>query len=223
MTFEENLMLSDERIAQFEDWLACMKPTDPRSTYTLMLAMDAVPELLAERERLAARLEAAELVCTLFGWMAVNNSEVGKAAGQAWSQWRKAHGSPDPSPEWDERIVQLAAERDRVRAETLERLRGRTPNEIVLESAGAGFLAPEVPLADEFAAHADEALVIAEQTLPAQAEALADDGFDQHLKDLHAASLAMIREMTDPAARLAEFKAQMDKSSVHAQPEGEVA
>jgi hypothetical protein len=76
---------------------------------------------------LLTRLKAAEDVCVLFGWTGVADSERGKATTQLWQRWvaivgsdytqRKAH--PDLN---DERITELAHERDEIRQRTLARI-----------------------------------------------------------------------------------------------------
>lgn len=76
-------------------------------------------------ERLEARLAAAETVCTIYGWCGnAEDSLKDKAATQAWMDWHNTYGSPKPSPEWRQRIAELAARRDAIRAKTLAAIRG---------------------------------------------------------------------------------------------------
>ena len=79
------------------------------------------------QERLA---RAAEQVCLMVGWTGVDNSERGKALTELWNAWyneyQLAGGSSAPSahPELsDERIRELAAQRDATVAATLARIR----------------------------------------------------------------------------------------------------
>lgn len=74
------------------------------------------------------RLVAAEKVCLLFGWTGVKGNTVrDKATTQAWIEWArlypKDYCDPPNHPDLnDEAIEALAAERDRIRAETLKGL-----------------------------------------------------------------------------------------------------
>lgn len=86
--------------------------------------MSEIPEEIRER------LEAAERVCVLFGWTsASHDSDRDKALHELWSEWVDLVGSaftgPDAHPELsDERITALARRRDRIREQTLARIRG---------------------------------------------------------------------------------------------------
>jgi hypothetical protein len=82
----------------------------------------AYPE---DREELLRRLEAAEQVCVLYGWIgSADDSPHDKACTQAWLDWHHAYGIDSSTPAWRSRIRELSAERDRVRTATLARIRG---------------------------------------------------------------------------------------------------
>jgi hypothetical protein len=75
-----------------------------------------------------ARLRAAEEVCLMYGWTgASHETERGKALYELWSHWVNVSGvsmSPADHPEMsDERIAELARQRDEIRARTLARIR----------------------------------------------------------------------------------------------------
>lgn len=81
---------------------------------------------LAELKR---RCAAAESVCILFGWApALITGERGAALTQAWQQWAGTveDSFTTPARQWRIRNVvgYLAAQRQAIRAATLERLRG---------------------------------------------------------------------------------------------------
>jgi hypothetical protein len=81
----------------------------------------AYPE---DRDELLRRLAAAEQVCVLYGWTGIrDDSDRTKATTQAWMQWQSQYGVGRPTPAWNARVAELAAERDRIRAHTLNRLR----------------------------------------------------------------------------------------------------
>jgi hypothetical protein len=80
-------------------------------------------------EALKTRLAAAEQVCVLFGWSPStsgrNASDAENAATQAWMDWTRTYpdGMPESqSPEWAQRIEDLAARRYSTREATLQRL-----------------------------------------------------------------------------------------------------
>lgn len=80
------------------------------------------------REELQVRLADAENVCVLFGWTGAHmDSERDKALHQLWSEWAKRYGvllSPGAHPELsDAYIARLAADRDRIRQLTLDKIR----------------------------------------------------------------------------------------------------
>jgi hypothetical protein len=79
------------------------------------------PEIPGE---IRARLEAAEMVCTLFSWTAYStDSPEGKALFQLWRRWLQVSGvSVDPAdhPELSHVVINdLAAEYDGKRTRTL--------------------------------------------------------------------------------------------------------
>ena len=77
-------------------------------------------------DQLRERLAVAETVCTIFGWTGTRtDGERDKAVSQAWQEWAIAYGSPKPTPEWDERVTELAAKRDEIRNRTLAAIRER--------------------------------------------------------------------------------------------------
>jgi hypothetical protein len=81
------------------------------------------------RDALEQRLRLAENACVMFGWTAgPDESPRAKAAHQVWSEWAHHVGGgytgPDEHPELSAAEADLAAERDRIRAETLVRIRG---------------------------------------------------------------------------------------------------
>lgn len=81
----------------------------------------AYPE---DQDELLRRLAAAEQVCVLYGWTAASDdTDRDKATTQAWMQWQSKYGVGGPTPAWNARVAELAAERDRIRAHTLRRIR----------------------------------------------------------------------------------------------------
>jgi hypothetical protein len=75
-----------------------------------------------------ARLRAAEEVCLMYGWTgACRDTDRDKALHELWSHWVNVSGasmSPADHPELsDERIAELARQRDETRARTLARIR----------------------------------------------------------------------------------------------------
>lgn len=77
------------------------------------------------------RLRLAENVCVMTGWTAPSgDTDRDKAAHQVWSMWAHHVGRPftDPAqhPQLDAAEAHLAAERDRIRQETLSRLTAPT-------------------------------------------------------------------------------------------------
>lgn len=83
-------------------------------------------------EALEERLKLAEIALTLHGWGAVTSqtTDLGKAALQAWLNWRRVVPTQEPrSPEWLDLIADYAAERDRIRGETLDRIAAQRMNE----------------------------------------------------------------------------------------------
>lgn len=81
------------------------------------------------RDQLLARLKVAEDVCVLTGWTAAwGDSERDRAALQMWMVWSRMAGprvhDPLANVALDRMIPQLAAERARIRAETLRRIAG---------------------------------------------------------------------------------------------------
>lgn len=83
-------------------------------------------------EQLVARLKVAEDALVLIGWssipMGVIEAERSKAAQQMWSVWAGMVGddvlSPKANAGLDAMVPSLAAERDRIRTETLRRITG---------------------------------------------------------------------------------------------------
>lgn len=70
-------------------------------------------------------LEAARLVCVLFGWTAsAGDSDEDKAVAQAWHDWANTYGAISPTPEWRARVKELARRRDEIRQRTLASIRG---------------------------------------------------------------------------------------------------
>jgi hypothetical protein len=51
-----------------------------------------------------------------------SGSDRDDAVNQAWKNWAHAYGSPELTPEWNVLVAELAAERQRIRAATLERI-----------------------------------------------------------------------------------------------------
>ena len=80
-------------------------------------------------EEIRERLEAAERVCVLYGWTSIgDDSERSKALHELWSEWVRLVGSafagPDAHPDLnDERITELARQRDEIRERALARIR----------------------------------------------------------------------------------------------------
>lgn len=83
----------------------------------------------SEVARLSARLEAAERVCVLFGWTgARHDTDRAKALHELWAEWAGIVGAgfagPEAHPELsDERIAELARQRDETRSRTLAAIR----------------------------------------------------------------------------------------------------
>lgn len=81
--------------------------------------------LREEVHRLRLRVAAAEQVCVIFGWTAAaGTSDRDKAVEQAWQDWADAYGAFSPTPEWRERVKELARRRDEIRAQALAKIRG---------------------------------------------------------------------------------------------------
>jgi hypothetical protein len=79
------------------------------------------------------RLRAAEEVCLLYGWTgACRDTDRDKALHELWSHWVDVSGvsmSPADHPEMsDERIAELARQRDATRASALARIRVQYPD-----------------------------------------------------------------------------------------------
>jgi hypothetical protein len=91
-----------------------------------MAASEAEASWQAEAETLRKRLEVAELVCVMVGWVPEAPGDRGKALYELWSGWLHISGvgtDPADHPELsDERIAELARKRDETRARTLERI-----------------------------------------------------------------------------------------------------
>jgi hypothetical protein len=82
-------------------------------------------------EQLESRLQTAEDVCLMYGWSTGNPryaSDREKATYMLWTRWHRIAGvssSPADHPHLsEERIAELARERDRIREATLARIRG---------------------------------------------------------------------------------------------------
>jgi hypothetical protein len=94
-------------------------------------AREDVPALLAEIERLKARLTAAEAVALMFGWSPVVDGDRYVACYEVWCVWAEIAGAdflaPRNHPELSrERIAELAAKRQAEYEAKLARLRGET-------------------------------------------------------------------------------------------------
>lgn len=86
-----------------------------------------------ELDKLRRRLAAAEKVCYLFGINAApDQTEQGKALGQAWSEWSKdyRHHAAEVS---QAEIAQLAARRDVIQQRTLARIKAEQAAELELQ------------------------------------------------------------------------------------------
>ena len=76
--------------------------------------------------KLRTQLDAAEQVCILFGWTSLgDDSDKSKAVEQAWHEWAAEYGSMSPTPEWRQRIKELARRREEIRARTLAAIRSK--------------------------------------------------------------------------------------------------
>lgn len=87
------------------------------------------------RAELAARLEAAELVCALVGITGGRDGQRGKALTQAWMHWSHDYGHGSIT---DELVAELAGKRDRIREATLLRLRAEYPGPVPRVPATSG-------------------------------------------------------------------------------------
>jgi hypothetical protein len=77
----------------------------------------------SEVEELRKRLALAEQVCKMVGITAVSfESDREMALTQAWMEWSKSLPSDYDIRPSDEKVLELASERRRIRAETLARL-----------------------------------------------------------------------------------------------------
>lgn len=79
-----------------------------------------------EVNQMRHRLRLAERLCLVFGWTGIDDSPRGKAATQLWTEWAHHVGDdftgPEAHPELNDGSLEaLAAERDRMREETLRR------------------------------------------------------------------------------------------------------
>ncbi len=76
-------------------------------------------------DQLVARLKVAEDALVLIGWTSIGHTDTerGKAAEQMWHIWagmvRGEFTGPMMHPDLDAMVPQLAATRDRIRAQTL--------------------------------------------------------------------------------------------------------
>ncbi|HCT78901.1 MAG TPA: hypothetical protein DGT23_20540 [Micromonosporaceae bacterium] len=85
-------------------------------------AVRRVAKMASELDQLKQRLEAAETVCTIYGWTgSSDDSDKDKACHQAWDHWATTYTSTvRPTPEWRQRIKELAAQRDEIRGRLLK-------------------------------------------------------------------------------------------------------
>lgn len=109
---------------------------DRDSDLLISRALTHADALVAEVERQAVRLKAAEDLCVMYTWSPVHTDTAReKAAFELWSRWYDLVGEafiqPEAHPDLGNKpVARLAAQRDETRARTLAKIRSDAPTEL---------------------------------------------------------------------------------------------